>query len=208
MTYPNHKPERSAQDLTFELATERMAALRATTSGPVEPVATADRGLLDRLARRDRPRADRPRQRPRRGRERQPADRPPLTTAVGSRRTSMSSSGSRGTTTRSAKRPAASDADIGLPAHQLGGRHGRRPDGVERGLTQPDLIPELDRIAPVRIDPAVGPECDPHPGRDGLREPRPLGIGRGLVLGHRLGRPARPSPSSAIQSPSYTSATR
>jgi hypothetical protein len=48
MTYAIDKPERSAQDLTFELATERMAALRATTSGPVEPVATAGRGLLDR----------------------------------------------------------------------------------------------------------------------------------------------------------------
>jgi len=47
MTY-NDKPERSAQDLTFELATERIAALRATASGSVEPIATADRGLVDR----------------------------------------------------------------------------------------------------------------------------------------------------------------
>ena len=47
MTYDT-KPERSAQDLTFELATERMAALRAIASGTAEPAASADRGLLDR----------------------------------------------------------------------------------------------------------------------------------------------------------------
>ena len=48
MTYTDNTPERSAQDLTYELASERIAGLRATAHGSNEPSAPAQQGLLDR----------------------------------------------------------------------------------------------------------------------------------------------------------------
>jgi hypothetical protein len=48
MTYATHQPQHPAQDLTFELATERIADLRAAAGVPTEPRPTAARGLLDR----------------------------------------------------------------------------------------------------------------------------------------------------------------
>jgi hypothetical protein len=49
MTSTSYEPERSAQDLIFELAQDRIAGLRASAASPTETgIAAPDRGLLDR----------------------------------------------------------------------------------------------------------------------------------------------------------------
>lgn len=48
MTYSSYEPERSAQDLIFELAQDRIAGLRASASAPSESHTASDRGLLHR----------------------------------------------------------------------------------------------------------------------------------------------------------------
>lgn len=48
MTSIHHEPERSTQDLPFELAQDRIAGLRATVASKQQIHAIRDRGLLDR----------------------------------------------------------------------------------------------------------------------------------------------------------------
>ena len=85
-------------------------------------------------------------------------------------------------------------ADPVLPAEQLGGDHGGRADGRHRGHPVADHVGQLPGVPAVRVDAAVGAVGDPHPGLDRLGEAVALGLGGGLVLGQRLGRPALPRP--------------
>jgi hypothetical protein len=48
MTSTSYEPERSAQDLIFELAQDRIAGLRASAASPTETGTAPDHGLLDR----------------------------------------------------------------------------------------------------------------------------------------------------------------
>ena len=106
---------------------------------------------------------------------------------------SRSSRGSPGTATR---RPGgrARGADPVLPAEQLGGDHGGRAERRHRGHPVADHVGQLPGVPAVRVDAAVGAVGDPHAGLDRLGEAVALGLGGGLVLGQRLGRPALPRP--------------
>ena len=77
-----------------------------------------------------------------------------------------------------------------VPTHELGCVGRGRPDGIERGLTEADLVAELDRVPAVRIDAAVGTEGYPGAACDRLAEPLPLSLRRRLVLCQDLRRPA------------------
>ena len=120
--------------------------------------------------------------------------RPPCITKGTSASSARSSSGSPGTAITSARRPGAEGADPVLPAEQLGGDHGGRPDGGHRGHPVADHVGQLPGVPAVRVDAAVGAVGDPHAGLDRLGEAVALGLGGGLVLGQRLGRPALPRP--------------
>ncbi len=188
----------STFDAPLETAYARIAGLQAEVAplaarrrrptgrhGPTAaPWRRASPHRRRRRARRRAPLAD---ARPLTGR--QSTSRPPLTTVAGRRMTSMSSSGSVSTATRSAIPAGRERPHPVLPAHQLGRDDRRRPDRLERRLTQADLVAELDRDHRVRVDPAVGAIREPDTRGDRLAEALALGQRRLLVLLERLGRP-------------------
>ena len=147
---------------------------RCTASGPPSDAGSSPSGRRSR-----RPRLDRSAARADRRQPLTPASStgtPPLRTAVGRRRTSMSSSGSASTATRSAKRPGASEPTrSSQPISSAAVRVAERI-ASSRGLAEADLVAELDRDHPVRVDAAVGAVGDPHAGRHGLRERVALGL--------------------------------
>ena len=105
----------------------------------------------------------------------------------------MSTSGSASSATRSANRPGASDPTRSSQPIISAAVERRRPDRLGRGLPQADLVAELDRHHPMRVDAAVGAVGDPdaRPPR-AFANPSRWAWVVAVVLRHRLGRPAGP----------------
>ena len=118
---------------------------------------------------------------------------------------------------RRGRRPAAPGRRAGRRARRSrrpgGPGRGRRPGPASRaarprprwptgwrpsGHPVADHVGQLAGVPAVRVDAAVGAVGDPHAGLDRLGEAVALGLGGGLVLGQRLGRPALAGPSVAM----------
>ena len=81
-------------------------------------------------------------------------------------------------------------ADPVVPADQFGCMDGGRLDRAERALAAADLVGELAGVEAVRVDAAVGTECDAHASRQALGESFSLREGRLVVLAENVGTPA------------------
>ena len=77
-----------------------------------------------------------------------------------------------------------------VPADQFGCMKGGGLNRGERALATADLVGELAGAQAVRVDAAVGTECDADAGRQALGESFALREGGLVVLGQHVGTPA------------------